>query len=70
MSPNLRRATLADGGAQLHTYLARLEHLLDDGRPFLLGALPSIRPTSRPRSRSGTSAARRRSPCCSMPTRV
>ena len=42
MSPNLRRATLADGAAQLHTYLARLEHLLDDGRPFLLGALPSI----------------------------
>ena len=42
MSPNLRRATLADGVAQLHTYLARLEHLLDDGRPFLLGALPSI----------------------------
>ena len=42
MSPNLRRATLADGAAQLHSYLARLEHLLDDGRPFLLGALPSI----------------------------
>lgn len=42
MSPNLRRATLADGAVQLHTYLARLEHLLDDGRPFLLGALPSI----------------------------
>jgi len=42
MSPNLRRATLADGAAQLHTYLGRLEHLLDDGRPFLLGALPSI----------------------------
>jgi len=42
MSPHLRRATLADGAAQLHTYLARLEHLLDDGRPFLLGALPSI----------------------------
>jgi glutathione S-transferase len=42
MSPNLRRATLADGAAQLHTYLARLEQLLDDGRPFLLGALPSI----------------------------
>lgn len=42
MSPNFRRATLADGAAQLHTYLARLEHLLDDGRPFLLGALPSI----------------------------
>ena len=42
MSPNLRRATIADGGAQLHTYLARLEHLLADGRPFLLGALASI----------------------------
>ena len=42
MSPNLKRATLADGAANLHTYLARLEHLLDDGRPFLLGALPSI----------------------------
>jgi glutathione S-transferase len=42
MSPNLKRATLADGAAQLHTYLGRLEHLLDDGRPFLLGALPSI----------------------------
>ncbi len=42
MSPNLRRATLTDGAAHLRTYLARLEHLLDDGRPFLLGALPSI----------------------------
>jgi len=42
MSPNLRRATLADGAVQLHTYLGRLEHLLVDGRPFLLGALPSI----------------------------
>ena len=42
MTPNFRRATLADGAAQLHSYLARLEHLLDDGRPFLLGALPSI----------------------------
>jgi glutathione S-transferase len=42
MSPNLRRPTLADGAAQLHSYLARLEHLLDDGRPFLLEALPSI----------------------------
>jgi len=42
MSPNFRRPTLADGAAQLHTYLARLEHLLGDGRPFLLGALPSI----------------------------
>ncbi|HEY4067858.1 MAG TPA: glutathione S-transferase family protein [Burkholderiaceae bacterium] len=42
MSPNRRRATLADGGAQLHAYLARIEHLLADGRPFLLGALPGI----------------------------
>jgi len=42
MSPNLKRATLADGAAQLHSYLGRLEHLLADGRPFLLGALPGI----------------------------
>ena len=42
MTPNVRRATLADSAAQLRTYLARLEHLLADGRPFLLGALPSI----------------------------
>ncbi len=42
MNPNMRRATLADGTAALHTYLARLEHLLVDGRPFLLGALASI----------------------------
>ena len=42
MNPNMRRATLADGAAALDTYLARLEHLLDDGRPFLLGPLPAI----------------------------
>ena len=42
MNPNLRRATVADGAAALHTYLARIEHLLGDGRPFLLGALASI----------------------------
>ncbi len=42
MSPNLRRATLADGAAALNTYFARVEHMLADGRPFLLGALPSI----------------------------
>ena len=42
MNPNGRRATLPDGAAQLHTYPARLEHLLADGRPFLLGALPCI----------------------------
>lgn len=42
MNPNMRRATVADGRAALTTYLARLESLLADGRPFLLGALPSI----------------------------
>jgi glutathione S-transferase len=42
MSPNLRRATLADGAAALNTYFARIENMLADGRPFLLGALPCI----------------------------
>ena len=42
MNPNLRRATITDGAAALGTYLARLEHLLDSGQPFLLGAQPSI----------------------------
>ncbi|MES2994023.1 MAG: glutathione S-transferase family protein [Pseudomonadota bacterium] len=42
MNPNLRRATVPDGAAALGTYLARLEHMLHDGQPFLLGALPSI----------------------------
>ncbi|MEP7303010.1 MAG: glutathione S-transferase family protein [Caldimonas sp.] len=42
MSPALRRAPLHDGAAHLHDYLGRLENLLDDGRPFLLGALPCI----------------------------
>ena len=42
MNPNLRRATLADGAAVLQTYLTRLEALLADGRPFVLGALPCI----------------------------
>ncbi|MDP3822866.1 MAG: glutathione S-transferase family protein [Burkholderiales bacterium] len=42
MSPNLKRATLADGAAALQTYFARIENMLTDGRPFLLGALPSI----------------------------
>jgi glutathione S-transferase len=42
MSPNFRRATLADGATALNTYLARLEHMLSDGQPFLLGSLPSI----------------------------
>ena len=42
MSPNLRRPTLADGAAALRAYCARIENMLADGRPFLLGALPSI----------------------------
>lgn len=42
MNPNMRRATVDDGAASLHTYLGRLEHLLGDGRPFLLGALAAI----------------------------
>jgi glutathione S-transferase len=42
MNPNLRRPTAADGAAAVRTYWTRLEHLLGDGRPFLLGALPCI----------------------------
>ena len=42
MSPNLRRPTLPDGAAALRAYCARIENMLADGRPFLLGALPSI----------------------------
>lgn len=42
MSPGLRRAPLADAGAMLDLYLARLDVLLADTRPFLLGALPCI----------------------------
>jgi glutathione S-transferase len=42
MSPAFRRAPLHDQAAHFHDYLARLEHLLADERPFLLGALPSI----------------------------
>ena len=42
MSPALRRAPLHDQAAHLHDYLGRLENLLADSRPFLLGALPSI----------------------------
>ena len=37
MNPSLRRPTIADGAAALHTYLARLDALLADGRTFLLG---------------------------------
>ncbi|MCE9661303.1 MAG: glutathione S-transferase family protein [Burkholderiales bacterium] len=42
MSPAFRRAPLHDQAAAFHDYLGRLEHLLADDRPFLLGALPSI----------------------------
>jgi glutathione S-transferase len=42
MNPNFRRPSVADGAAALHTYLARIEHMLGDGRPFMLGALASI----------------------------
>jgi glutathione S-transferase len=37
MSPGLRRAPIADAGAALAAYLARLEAMLADGRSFLLG---------------------------------
>ena len=42
MNPNLRRPSVADGGAAVQAYLARLEQLLSGGQPFLLGAAPSI----------------------------
>jgi glutathione S-transferase len=42
MNPNLRRASVTDGRAHLDAYLERLTQLLGDGRPFLLGALPTI----------------------------
>ena len=42
MSPNLRRAPLADAAAALAAYFERLESMLADGRPFLLGESPSI----------------------------
>ncbi len=42
MSPNLKRATLADGAAALNAYFARIENMLADGRPFLLGTAPCI----------------------------
>jgi glutathione S-transferase len=42
MNPSMRRAPPADAGAALVAYLDRLESLLGDGRPFLLGAVASI----------------------------
>ena len=42
MTASMRRAPGADAAAVLMTCLARLEAMLADSRPFLLGALPSI----------------------------
>ena len=42
MNPSMRRAPLTDYAAHLHVYAGRLETMLGDSRPFLLGALPSI----------------------------
>jgi glutathione S-transferase len=42
MSPNLRRAPLADAAAALSAYYSRLEAMLGGGRSFLLGESPSI----------------------------
>ena len=42
MNPAMRRASPSDAGAMLDAYLARLDALLADDRPFLLGALPCI----------------------------
>jgi glutathione S-transferase len=42
MSPNFVRATIPDASAQLATYFGRIEQMLGDGRPYLLGAEPSI----------------------------
>ncbi len=42
LNPNFRRPTIADGGAALHTYLAWLDNMLADQRPFLLGAAACI----------------------------
>ncbi len=42
MAPHIRCATIADGEAQLQIYLARLDHMLANGGPFLLGEAPCI----------------------------
>ena len=42
MNPSMRRAPPHDGAAALADYLGRLEAMLADGRPFLLGAVASI----------------------------
>jgi glutathione S-transferase len=42
MTTGMRRLSPPDAGAAVQVYLARLDALLADGRPFLLGALPCI----------------------------
>lgn len=42
MNPSMRRAPPHDGAAALAEYLRRLETMLADGRPFLLGSVASI----------------------------
>jgi glutathione S-transferase len=42
MNPAFRRPPLHDQRAAVTAYLGRLEAMLGDGRPFLLGAVPSI----------------------------
>ena len=42
MNPAMRRAPVHDYAAALHAFASRLETMLGDDRPFLLGALPSI----------------------------
>ena len=42
MNPNLRRPTLPDGAAALHTYLSRLAQMLAADSDFLLGTQPCI----------------------------
>jgi glutathione S-transferase len=42
MNPAMRRAPLVDAATAVNIYAGRLEAMLGDSRPFLLGALPSI----------------------------
>ena len=42
MTQGMRRASTVDARAHLLTYLGWLDSLLEDGRPYLLGALPCI----------------------------
>jgi Glutathione S-transferase, C-terminal domain len=42
MTGGMRRLSPPDAGVAVAAYLARLDALLADGRPFLLGALPCI----------------------------